>query len=78
MKIKAFLLCLALLAGILAVSKVYSPAAGLTVFALVGVVLAFGYVVQLFNDLERVAKQAEENDKACAAIRYQRKAKSSV
>lgn len=73
MKMKGFLLALALLGGIFAVSKIYSPAAGLMIFALIGVLLAFGCVIQLFSDLEKAAEKAEEYDKACAAIRIQRK-----
>ena len=76
MKMKGFLLALGLLGGIFAVSKVYSPAAGLMIFVLITVLLSFGYIIQLFNDLEKAAQKAEESSRACAAIRMQRKPKA--
>ncbi len=78
MKMKGFLLALGLLGGVYAVSRFYSPAAGLMVLVLVGVVLSFTYIVQMFGEMEAAAKKAEENDRACAAIRMKRKPRAKA
>jgi len=78
MKMKGFLLALGLLGGVYAVSKFYSPGAGLMVLGLVGVVLSFTYIVQMIGEMDMVAKKAEENERACAAIRMKRKPKAKT
>ena len=78
MKIKGFLLALVLLGGVFAISKVYSPLAGLALFAVLGFTLLLTHFFELTRNIEKLVQRSEENDRACAAIRQTRKPKQKV
>lgn len=77
MKIKGFLLALALLGGVFAISRVYSPLAGLALFAVLGFTLLLAHFFELTRNIEKLVQSAEENDRTCAAIRHTRKPKQN-
>jgi hypothetical protein len=78
MKIKEFLLALALLGGVFAISRVYSPLAGLALFAVLGFSLLLAHFFELTLNIEKMVKRSEENDRACVSIRHTRKPKQKA
>lgn len=78
MKIKGLPPALALLGGVYAISRVYSPLAGLALFAVLGFTLLLTHFFEITRNVEKLVQSAEENDRACAAIRHARKPKQKV